>query len=583
MIRKHVKVEPDRWYYHCDKMGFLVWQDMPSGNPVSQDDRTQFRWEMKAMVDQLFNHPSIVMWVPFNEGWGQHDTRRITDWLHTTDPTRLVNSASGWTDRGTGDVWDVHDYPGPRLGPADGRRARVLGEFGGLGLPLEAHTWLGRNNWGYRSYTSLDSLRAAYRALLGRLRPLVDSGLAAAVYTQTTDVEIEVNGVMTYDRAVVKLPDDAPALHAQLTGALAAAGRSRPMTNPGIRQEPFGRTPDGQDVELFTFTNAHGMEARVMTYGGILVSLKVPDRDGRLGDVVLGHDSLAGYLRGNTAYFGAIVGRYANRIAAARFTLDGRTYELAANNGPNTLHGGRRGFDQRVWWGMPFQRDGTTGVTMTYTSPDGEEGYPGALTVRVTYSLTERNELIVDYEATTDRATPVNLTQHSYFNLRGEGDVLGHVLTIDASRFTPVDAGLIPTGSPAPVEGTPFDFRRPVPIGARIADDDPQLRLSRGYDHNFVLDRPGSALARAARLEEPVSGRTLEVRTTEPGLQFYSGNFLDGSVTGKGGRPYTHRAGLCLETQHFPDSPNRPDFPSTILRPGETLRSQTVFAFGVMR
>jgi galactose mutarotase-like enzyme len=346
---------------------------------------------------------------------------------------------------------------------------------------------------------------------------------------------------------------------------------------------PFGQLPDGRAVEQFTLTNAHGIEARVITYGGIITSIRAPDRSGHLDDIVLGFDSLAGYLR-DSPYFGAIVGRYANRIANGQFSLDGTTYHFTKNNGPNTLHGGVRGFDKVVWTGEPFQTDSGVGVTLRYTSKDGEEGFPGTLTARVTYTLTPRDELIVDYEATSDKATPVNLSQHTYWNLHGagNGDILDHVLTLDAAAFTPVDSTLIPTGEFAPVAGTPFDFRAATRVGARIGQDNTQLRFGRGYDHNWVLDRAGGAgLVHAARVVEPTSGRTLDVSTTEPGVQFYAGNFLDGTIKGKSGRVYAHRSGLCLETQHFPDSPNHPNFPSTILRPGATYRSRTVFRFSV--
>jgi galactose mutarotase-like enzyme len=356
----------------------------------------------------------------------------------------------------------------------------------------------------------------------------------------------------------------------------------------------FGRYPVDPSVLFalrdtmktqFTLTNAHGIEVRVITYGGIITSIRTPDRSGRLDDIVLGFDSLAGY-RKNSPYFGAIVGRYANRIRNAQFTLDGTTYHLAKNIGENSLHGGVRGFDKVLWTAEPFQTDSGAGVTLQYTSKDGEEGYPGTLVTRVTYTLTPRDELVVDYEATTDKATPLNLSQHTYWNLHGTagGDILDHVLTLDAAAFTPVDSAVIPTGEIAPVAGTPFDFRAATRIGARIEQDNPQLRFGRGYDHNWVLDRPsGSGLVHAARVVEPTSGRTLDVSTTEPGVQFYAGNFLDGTIRGKGGRVYAHRSGLCLETQHFPDSPNHANFPSTILRPGATYRSRTVFAFGVAR
>lgn len=579
LIRKHVKVEPDRWYYHCDRLGMLVWQDMPSADNTTAAGQRRFASELGRVVDALRNHPAIVMWVPFNEGWGQHDTERYVAWLKRHDPTRLVNNASGWLDTGVGDVVDMHDYPGPASPPRDSARARVLGEFGGLGLPLAGHVWQSHGSWGYRTYADTLQLAAAYRDLVSRLGFLVGHGLAAAVYTQTSDVEIEVNGLLTYDRAVVKLPAEAAQWHRRL---YELSDQEAPaMAGARVRREPFGQLPAGPGIDVYTLTNANGMVVRVLTYGGILQAMRVPDRGGQIDDVVLGYDSLAGYLR-DSPYFGAVIGRYGNRIAKGTFTLDGRVYRLATNNGPNHLHGGVIGFDKGVWRAEPFQRDREGGVVLTHTSPDGDEGYPGTLEARVTYTLTDGNELIVDYQATTDRPTPVNLTQHSYFNLTGgTRDVLGHELEISADRFTPVDATLIPTGALAPVAGTPFDFRAAAVLGGRIDQTDAQLRAGGGYDHNFVLNRPGPGLFLAARVFEPSTGRTLEVRTTEPGLQLYSGNFLDGTIKGKGGHVYGRRSGFCLETQHFPDSPNQAAFPSTILRPGDQYRSRTVYTFGV--
>jgi aldose 1-epimerase len=358
---------------------------------------------------------------------------------------------------------------------------------------------------------------------------------------------------------------------------------SSTSSSTGVGKQPFGATPDGVPVDVYTLTNAGGVEVRAISYGGIILSLRVPDRDGKLGDVVLGCDTLDGYLE-DSSYLGAIIGRYGNRIAGGRFTLDGQGYSLAVNNGPNALHGGLVGFDKVVWRAESFHNDEGVGVVFSYTSPDGDEGYPGTLEVRVTYTLTDANQLIFDYHAVTDRATPVNLTQHSYFNLAGDGagDILGHELMLNASHFTPIDSTLIPTGEIRSVAGTPFDFRTPSAIGARIDADDEQIRFGGGYDHNFVLERDESeSPALAARVYEPTSGRVMEVFTTEPGVQFYSGNFLDGTITGKDGQLYRHRSGFCLETQHYPDSPNRPEFPSTILRPGQEYRSRTVYAFSV--
>ncbi|MDP2469282.1 MAG: aldose epimerase family protein [Candidatus Palauibacterales bacterium] len=350
----------------------------------------------------------------------------------------------------------------------------------------------------------------------------------------------------------------------------------------GYEMKHFGTTPDGETVDLFTLRSASGVELDVATYGGIVTRLLAPDRDGGLVDIVLGHERLDSYLAG-TPYFGAIVGRYGNRIANGRFTLDGTEYALAVNNGPNHLHGGIRGFDKVVWDAEPYANEAETGVVLRHVSADGEEGYPGELSAKVTYALTAAGELRIEYEATTDAPTIVNLTHHGYWNLAGHdsGDILGHELEIRASRFTPVDETLIPTGELRPVEGTPFDFRQPTPIGARIDADDEQIAFGGGYDHNFVLDgwENDGELRSAAVLHDPVSGRSMEVLTTEPGLQFYSGNFLDGSDVGKGGVVYERRSGLCLETQHFPDSPNQPAFPTTILRPGEIYRSTTVYRF----
>lgn len=353
-----------------------------------------------------------------------------------------------------------------------------------------------------------------------------------------------------------------------------------------ILSNDFGTTKTGDSVDIYTLTNDKGMEARITNYGATLVSLKVPDRDGTLADVVFGFDSVYGYTQTPPPpYFGATIGRYGNRIGGAKFTLDGTTYALDKNDGANSLHGGAHGFDKVMWTAKPLTTPDGQAVELTHLSKDGEGGYPGNLTATVTYTLTPDNEIRIHYKATTDRDTVVNLTNHSYFNLAGAGtgEILDHMLTINADRFTPVDAGLIPTGELRPVAGTPFDFRQPHAIGERINSDDEQIKLGRGYDHNWVLNRAGTGLETAARVSDPKSGRVLEVLTTEPAIQFYTGNFLDGSFHGKGGKAYQHRGALCLETQHYPDSPNHPDFPSTVLKPGQTYDTTTVFRFTVQK
>jgi aldose 1-epimerase len=342
-----------------------------------------------------------------------------------------------------------------------------------------------------------------------------------------------------------------------------------------VTRDEFGKTAAGQLIERYSLANANGVEAAIMTYGGTLAGVRAPDRHGALADVVLGFDTLAPYL-GDHPFFGALVGRYGNRIANGRFSLDGAEYTLPINNGPNHLHGGPNGFHRQIW----RAEEQASGVALSYFSRDGEEGYPGNLSVMVVYSLDDQNQLRIDYTATTDRPTVVNLTNHAYFNLAGGGDVLGHQMQLAASRFVPVNANLIPLGELRAVAGTPMNFTAPAAIGARIASDDEQLhRALDGYDHTWVLDKAPGELAFAARVFEPASGRVLETYTTQPGVQFYSGNFLDGSVRGKGGQAYAKHAGLCLETQHFPDSPNQPQFPTTVLRPGETYHHVTVYRF----
>jgi aldose 1-epimerase len=356
-----------------------------------------------------------------------------------------------------------------------------------------------------------------------------------------------------------------------------------PSSTPKIKSEPFGKTAAGQPVELFTLTSGKGMEVGITNYGAIVTSIRVPDRSGAVGDVALGFDTLDGYLKEHP-YFGAIVGRYGNRIAKGKFQLNGTTYTLAKNNGENALHGGIKGFDKAVWTATDVSKDGVQSLQLKYLSKDGEEGYPGNLDATVTYTLTGDNELRIDYLATTDKDTVLNLTNHSYFNLAGQGngDILGHVMQINADRFTPVDKGLIPTGELKKVEGTPFDFRQPHAIGERINAKDEQIERGLGYDHNFVLNG-GGGLAQAVHVEEPKSGRAMDVLTTEPGVQFYTGNFLDGSLTGKGGKVYQKRYGFCLETQHFPDSPNQPSFPSVVLKPGAKYESTTVYRFSTVK
>jgi aldose 1-epimerase len=362
-----------------------------------------------------------------------------------------------------------------------------------------------------------------------------------------------------------------------LFGVIAAASASQ---QPSITSKPFGMTTDGKEVMLYTLKNTKGATATVSNYGGTVVSLTMPDRNGQFGDVVLGFKKLADYEK-KSPYFGCLVGRYGNRIAKGTFSLDGKTYHLAINNPPNSLHGGLRGFDKVIWGATPMETKEGPALKLTYTSCDGEEGYPGTLSVTATYTLTDRNELRVVFTATTDQKTVVNLTHHSYFNLAGEGngDILGHVVTLKANRFTPVDKNLIPNGKLEPVKGTPFDFRKPTAIGERISQPDQQLQFGGGYDHNWIADKLPGHLGVVAKVEEPKSGRVMEVLSTEPGVQFYTGNFLDGTLVGKSGKPYAFRNGFCLEPQHYPDSPNHPEFPSVVLKPGQTYKNTIIYRF----
>ncbi|HEX3627283.1 MAG TPA: aldose epimerase family protein [Verrucomicrobiae bacterium] len=377
----------------------------------------------------------------------------------------------------------------------------------------------------------------------------------------------------------------APAAQAAPTAEAAPQPAAENAAQASITHEPFGTTQDGQAVEIYTLKNNNGMVVRIITFGGIIQTIKVPDKNGQMGDVALGYDTLDGYLT-NSPYFGALIGRYGNRIAKGHFSLDGKDYTIFTNNVPNTLHGGRIGFDKRVWKvdRAVVSKRGNPELVLSYTSPDGEEGYPGTLQVTATYTLlAAENTLRLRFKATTDKDTVVNLTGHSYFNLagQGQGTILDHVVYIDADKYTPVDSTLIPTGEIAPVDGTPFDFRKPTAIGARINDDNEQLKFGGGYDHNFVMNHPMDKLGLDARVTDPKSGRVFEIWSTSPGLQFYSGNFLDGTIIGKGGAVYVHRGAFAMEPQHYPDSPNQPSFPSTVLHPGDVYHNAIVYKFSV--
>ncbi|MGH9839634.1 MAG: aldose epimerase family protein [Blastocatellia bacterium] len=369
-----------------------------------------------------------------------------------------------------------------------------------------------------------------------------------------------------------------------LSMALSFNALAQTKSKAMITKDAFGKTQDGTAVDLYTLTNANGMKVKITTYGGIVTAIEVPDKNGRMDDVVLGFDNLDEYLKGHPS-FGTVPGRYANRIAKARFTLNGQEYKLFANNGENSLHGGRKGFDKYVWKAREVTAKNGVALELTHTSPDGDEGYPGTLTATVVYTLTNNNELRIDYSATSDKDTIVNMTNHSYFNLKGagNGDILDHELMLSADRFTPVNAGLIPTGELRGVAGTPLDFTKPKKIGAEIGSDYDQMKIGRGYDHNFVVNGKAGVLRLAARASETTSGRVLEVWTTEPGVQLYTANFLDGSKVGKGGKAYKQRYGFCLETQHFPDSPNQPSFPSTVLKKGGKYQTTTVFKFSAQK
>lgn len=367
-----------------------------------------------------------------------------------------------------------------------------------------------------------------------------------------------------------------------VAGAIYLAGCACPCCckdgKNAIASEPFGTTKEGTSVSLYTLRNNKGAEAKISNYGGLVVSLTMPDRDGKYADVTLGYDNLDGYLK-ETPYFGALIGRYGNRIAKGKFTLNGKEYTLATNDYPNTLHGGLKGFDKVVWKAKAVQTPAGPSLRLTYVSKDMEEGYPGNLSVTAVYTLTHDNELRLDYTATTDRDTIANLTHHSYFNLAGKGDILNHQVMIKSDAITPVDKTLIPTGELRPVKGTPFDFNTPTAIGARIGQDDEQLKFGGGYDHNWVINKPAGVLGLMASVYEPTTGRYMEVLSTEPSLQFYSGNFLDGKITGKGGWSYQHRNAFCMEPQHYPDSPNKPAFPSVVLKPGQVYHNTIIYRF----
>lgn len=603
MIRKHIKVEPSRWYYDCDRLGMLVWQDMPAigyygknedwgqgddcygaGSDyyaISDEIKDNYYNEWSDIVAKLRKFQSIVVWVPFNEAWGQFDTREVVDYTRQLDPTRLVNAASGgnWI-QGAGDILDSHHYPNPCMRIVDADMVNVLGEYGGIGYPVKGHLWEEDRNWGYIQFSDSEAVTDMYETYINDLIDIKQlDRCAAAVYTQTTDVETEVNGFYTYDRKVLKM--NARRVREANRRVIEAANvPPLPLVSPYAFHGEF---PAGsrRHTGLYKLQGG-GLTMQVSDFGARVISLFAPDRNGVPDDVIVGYDDIFRYLDNKGERFlGATVGRVANRIAGGRFTLDGTEYHLPKNNNGQTLHGGLKGVDM-VKWSVVSRTPSS--ITFRHVSPDGADGFPGELTILLTYTLTDAGELDIRYEATTDRATPVNLSNHAFFNLHGSaaGSILDHVLTIPASAITPVDSCLIPTGELMPVDDTPFDFREPHPIGERVGENHIQLQYGGGYDHNWVLDVPSDGgMHKVCTLSDPQSGRVMEVFSDQPGLQFYCGNFFDGSYCGKKGRIIGYREALALETQKFPDAVNHPDFPNTVLRPGETYTQHTVYRFSV--
>ncbi|HIS23075.1 MAG TPA: galactose-1-epimerase [Candidatus Cryptobacteroides intestinipullorum] len=589
MIRKHVKVEPARWYTWCDRVGLIVWQDMPNGDKNQAWTRTAwydgkepersteseacYRKEWKEIIDCLYNYPCIGVWVPFNEAWGQFKTREIAQWTKDYDPTRSVNSASGGNHyHDCGDILDLHNYPEPEMYLHDTARVNVLGEYGGIGYAVKGHLWAPDRNWGYIQFNSRDEVTDEYIKYAENLYDLISKGFSAAVYTQTTDVEIEVNGLMTYDRKVIKVDED------RIRDINRKITHSLDKTASGLHPSDFISGTGDEATALYTLTNKRGMEVCITNYGGRIVSVMVPDRNGKMRDVVLGFDNINDY-RSIKSDFGATIGRYANRIADAKINIDGKTFLLEPNDNGNCLHGGPDGWQYRIY--KATQKDSST-LELEIVSTDGDQGFPGKIHAIVTYRLTEDNAIDISYSATTDKPTVINMTNHSYFNLSGDPSqgATGHILQVNASRYTPAsDYKLIPTGEILYVKGTPLDFTSPKTISEDIDDDFGQLANARGYDHNFVLDTENDISRIAATLYSPESGIRLDVFTTEPGIQVYTGNFLDGSIKGKFGTEYGFRASVCLETQHFPDSPNHEEWPGTVLRPGETYSSRCIYKF----
>lgn len=602
MIRKHIKVEPSRWYYDCDRLGMMVWQDMPcighynqrsqwaQGEDVygagsdywnlNEDNKANYYKEWTEIIAQIKKFQSIVVWVPFNEAWGQFDTKAVCEYTKSLDDTRLINAASGgnWI-KGAGDILDSHTYPNPRMRILDSTMVNVLGEYGGIGRPVEGHLWEIGRKWGYVQYDSEKKVTDAYCLFAKDLIDIKQLDMcAAAVYTQTTDVEGEVNGFYTYDRAVLKM--DAKRVREANEAVINAPVEP---ALPLVRPSAFHYKDAGikRHLELYTLRNGD-LTMQVTNFGARVISLFAPDRNGKLDDIVVGYGDAERFVH-NTGerFLGATVGRVANRIGGGKFTLDGKTYTLPQNNNGQTLHGGLIGVDM-VAWKMKERTDSS--ILFKYTVPDGQDGFPGNLTILLTYTLTSDNCFDIRYEATTDKATPVNLSNHAFYNLRGSvgGSILDHVITIDADAITPVNKVLIPTGELMSVEGTPFDFRQPHTVGERINANDIQLDYGAGYDHNWVLNAPADGqLHKVCTVSEPTTGRTMEIFTDQPGLQFYCGNFFDGSYCGKNPAvPIGYREAIVFETQKWPDAINHPNFQNTVLRPGEVYTQHSVYKYG---